>query len=302
MRISELLHKVIDHSIGHIRNVNERVRFELGKIVPDRIYLKHRYKRLMGKKLNLNPPVTYNEKLNWLKLYDRNPLYTQLADKYAVRDYVREKIGEEYLVPLLGVWDSPEDIDFDILPDQFVLKCTHDSGSYIVCRDKSLFDTASAVKRLKESLRVNYYFYSREWVYKNIPRRIIAERYLEDLNDKETRDYKIFMFEGEPRFMYIATDRGIGETKFDYYDMEFNHIDVRQHYPNSSKKLHKPDNYDPMVNLAKKLAEGLKHVRVDFYDVNGKVYFSEFTFYNNGGVTPYEPEKWDYIFGEWLKI
>ena len=294
--------KAVKELKGYCGLIAQPLFFHLSKLIPDRIYLEHRYKRLMGKKLNLDPPVTYNEKLNWLKLYDRNPLYTRLADKYAVRDYVKEKIGEEYLVPLLGVWNSPKDIDFDKLSDQFVLKCTHDSGSYIVCKDKTSFDADDAIKRLSKYFKINYYYYSREWVYKNIPHRIIAEQYLEDLNDKETRDYKIFMFDGEPRFLYIATDRGIGETKFDYYDMDFNHIDVRQHYPNSSKKLHKPGNFDLMVKLAKKLGEGLKHVRVDFYDVNGRIYFSELTFYNNGGVTPYEPEKWDYVFGEWLKI
>lgn len=302
MTITGFIHYFVDHSIGLIRSVTRRIRFELGKMVPDRVYLQCRYKRLMGKKLNLNPPVTYNEKLNWLKLYDRNPLYTKLADKYAVRDYVKEKIGEEYLVPLLGVWNSPKDIDFNKLPDQFVLKCTHDSGSYIVCKEKKSFDTAGAVKKLKENLKINYYYYSREWVYKDIPHRVIAEQYLEDLEDKETRDYKIFVFDGEPKFLYIATDRGIGETKFDYYDMRFHHIDVKQHYPNTSKIIHKPDNFDLMISLAKKLAEGLKHVRVDFYDVNGRVYFSEYTFYNNGGVTPYEPDRWDYIFGENLRI
>lgn len=278
------------------------IAFNISKLIPDKIYLERRYKRLMGKKLNLDPPVTFNEKLNWMKLYDRNPLYTKLADKYSVREYVKAMIGEEYLVPLLGVWSNVDEIDFNKLPNQFVLKCTHDSGSYVICKEKTEFDIENARRKLKNALNINYYYYSREWVYKNIPRKIIAERYIEDIDDKETRDYKVFTFDGEPRFLYIATDRGIGETKFDYYDLEFNHLDVRQHYPNSEKKLRKPDNFELMLELARKLSKGLRHARIDFYEVNGKVYFGEYTFYNNGGVTAYEPEEWDYIFGEWLRI
>lgn len=294
--------KVINRLKAEFWGRFHRLSFFLSKMVPDRIYLEHRYKRLMGKKLNLNPPITFNEKLNWMKLYDRNPLYTQLADKYAVKEYVKEKIGEEYLVPLLGVWDDANDIDFDKLPEKFVLKCTHDSGSCIICRNKDVFDRKSAIKRLNKALKINYYYYSREWVYKNIPRRIIAEQFIEDMDDKETRDYKIFTFDGEPRFLYIATDRGIGATKFDYFDLDFNHIDVRQHYPNSDKVLHKPKNYELMLDLSRKLSSGLRHARIDFYEVNGKIYFGEYTFYNNGGVTAYDPESWDYKFGEWLNI
>ena len=302
MDIKELANKVRRHAIGRYRRITAPFIYELSKLVPDRIYLEHRYRRLMGKKLNLNPPVTYNEKLNWMKLYDRNPLYTKLADKLAVREYVKERIGEEYLVPLLGVWDRVEDINFDELPDQFVLKCTHDSGSYVVCKDKRKLDLKKTKEKLKKAMAINYYYYSREWAYKDIPRKIIAEQFLEDFDDKETRDYKFFSFDGEPRFLYIATDRGKGKTKFDYYDLNFNHLDVRQHYPNSETAPHRPENYEYMIDLVRKLSVGIRHVRVDLYEINGKVYFSEYTFYNNGGVTAYEPDKWDYIFGEWLVV
>lgn len=303
MTPGELCRKAYNHGVGWMRRtITNPLQYELCKLIPDKVYLKHRYRRLMGKNLNLDPPVTYNEKLNWMKLNDRDPLYTRLADKLTAREYVRERIGEEYLVPLLGVWDRPEDIDFDMLPNQFVLKCTHDSGSYIVCKDKNAFDKKRAVAGLKQCQKTNFFYFSREWAYKNIRPRIIAEKYLEDINDRETRDYKFFLFDGIPRFFYIATDRGIGQTKFDYFDMEFHHLDVRQHYPNSEKSLAKPQNFAQMIEMSQKLAAGLRHVRVDFYDVNGRVYFSEFTFYNNGGVTPYDPETWDYSFGKWLRI
>ena len=294
--------KILRHGIRMIRRITDPVGFELSKLVPDRLYLEHRYKKLMGKSLNLNPPVTYNEKLNWIKLYDRNPFYVKLADKIAVRDYVKEKIGEEYLVPLLGIWDKAEDIDFDKLPTRFVLKCTHDSESAIICKDKSKLDINRARKQLSKALGVNFYYYNREWVYKDIPRKIIAEEYLEDPIDKELRDFKIFCFNGVPKAMFIATDRGIHETKFDFYDMEFNHLDFTQHYPNSDKPVRKPQSFELMKQLAAKLSDGLRHVRVDFYEVEGRVYFGEITFFHHGGTTPFVPEKWDYIFGEWLDI
>ena len=255
----------------------------------------------MGRKCDLKNPKTFNEKLNYLKLHDHNPLYPSLVDKASVREYVKEKIGKEYLVPMLGLWDSADDIDFDALPSSFVLKCTHDSASFVLCPDKSNFDKEAAIAKLNEALKVNYYYETREWVYKDLTPRIIAEEFLEDNEDKELRDYKIFCFNGEPKLMYIATDRAIHETKFDFFDMDFNHIDMRQHYPNSEKILHKPKNFELMKELASKLSAGLKHVRVDFYEVNGRVYFGEMTFYNNCGMTPIDPIEWDYKIGEWLE-
>ena len=302
MDFNEFGKKIIRHSIGVWRRVYTPILFELSKLVPDKIYLEHRYKRLMGKKLNLNPPVTYNEKLNWLKLYDRNPLYTKLADKYEVRKYVAERIGEEYLIPLLGVWDKAEEIAFDSLPESFVLKCTHDSESVIIVKNKAELDVKAAIAKLNKALSVNFYYYNREWVYKDIKPRIIAEQYMEDSRDKELRDYKIFCFNGVPTYMFIATDRAIHETKFDFFDMDFKHLDFTQHYPNSPIPVHKPESFEEMKELARRLSEGLRHVRVDFYEVNGKVYFGEITFYHHGGTTPFEPEEWDYRFGELIEL
>ncbi len=302
MTFKEFCRKARNHSLQYWNHFKNPIVFNLSKLVPDKIYLEHRYKRLMGKKLNLNPPVTYNEKLNWMKLYDRNPMYTKLADKYAVREYVKEKIGEDYLIPLLGVWDKADDIDFDKLPDQFVLKCTHDSESAVICKDKKHLDIEEVKKKLDRALKVNFYYYNREWVYKNISPRIVAEEYVEDEKDKELRDYKIFCFDGVPKAMFIATDRGIHKTKFDFFDMDFNHLDFTQHYPNSDVPVHKPEHFEEMKVLAHKLAEGLSQVRVDFYEANGKIYFGEMTFFHHGGTTPFEPEKWDYTFGEWFKL
>lgn len=291
--------KIIWNQFGKL---SDKTIFELSKVIPDKCYLEHRYRRLMGRKLNLNPPVTYNEKLNWIKLYDRNPIYTMLADKYAVREYVKERIGEEYLIPLLGVWNDVNDIDFEHLPNQFVLKCTHDSESVVICKDKKTFNIANAKKKLRKSLKINFFWYNREWVYKNIPRKIIAEQYMEDNLDKELKDYKFFCFDGIPKAMFIATGRSIHETKFDFFDMEFNHLNFTQHYPNSDKYVRKPSSFELMKKLAMELSRGLRHVRVDFYEVNGKVYFGEITFFHHGGTTPFDPDKWDYIFGDWLRI
>ncbi len=273
-----------------------------GRLIPDRAYLKMMYQVNMGKKLNLKNPVTFNEKLNWLKLYDRKDIYTKMADKYEVREIISQKLGEEYLIPLLGVWDHVEDIDFSQMPDQFVLKCTHDSQSVVICKDKSKFDEKAAIKKLSDAMKNNYYRYNREWVYKNIKPRVIAEKYMEDSIDGELIDYKFFCFDGVPKAMYVATDRGIGETKFDYFDVNFNHLNLIQHYPNATKPIRKPMNFDRMLELSAVLSKDIPHVRVDFYEVDGRLYFGELTFYHLGGYVPFEPESWDEVFGEWLKI
>ncbi|MDY2699365.1 MAG: ATP-grasp fold amidoligase family protein [Lachnospiraceae bacterium] len=284
------------------QRIYRKICYLFGRLIPDKIYLKMMYQVNMGKKLNLKNPVCYNEKLNWLKLYDRKDIYTKMADKYAVREIISQRLGEEYLIPLLGVWEHVEDIDFSKLPNQFVLKCTHDSESVIICRDKSLFDEKAAVKKLSEAMKRNYYYYSREWTYKNIKPRIIAEKYMEDSVDGELRDYKFFCFDGIPKAMFVATDRGKGETKFDYFDVNFKHLDLIQHYPNATQPIRKPVNYDKMLEFSKILSKDIPHVRVDFYEVDGKLYFGELTFYHFGGYMPFEPESWDIVFGEWLKL
>jgi len=260
-----------------------------------------KYRRLLGKSLNIDTPKTYNEKLQWLKLYDKRPVYTQISDKYEVRKYIDETIGSEYLVPLLGVWDNFEDIDFDSLPNKFVLKCTHDSGGVIICKNKNDLDIKSAKEKLEKSLKVNYYYHGREWSYKNVRPRIICEQYMGDGINTSLIDYKFFCFDGDPKAMFIATDRGV-DTRFDFYDMEFNHIPVKQHYNNSSKEIAKPQNFDVMASLASKLSKGVPHVRVDFYEIQGKVFVGELTLYHFSGFKAFEPEEYDYTFGEWLNL
>lgn len=255
----------------------------------------------MGKRLNLKNPQTFNEKLQWLKLYDRNPEYTKMVDKYEVRKYISDKIGEEYLIPLLGVWDSFDEIDFDKLPDQFVLKCTHDSGGLVICRDKSKLDINKARKTINKCLKKNFYKFTREWPYKNVKPRIIAEKFMVDESGTELKDYKFFCFDGTVKALFIATDRPY-DTKFDFFDSDFNHLDIRHGHPNSNRELSKPKGFDEMIKLSQILSKGMAHVRVDLYDINGKIYFGELTFFHHGGLVPFDPPKWDEIFGEWLTL
>jgi len=278
------------------------VNSKYSKKLSDENYVKLQFRAFMNKRLNLKKPVTYNEKIQWLKLYDHNPLYTTVVDKNGVKEYVADIIGEQYIIPTLGVWDSFEDIDFDTLPDKFVLKCTHDSGGLTICTDKNLLDKEFVKLRMEKYLKRNYYLQSREWPYKNVKPRIIAEEYMEDAESEELRDYKFFCFDGKAKMMFVATDRQKKneETKFDFYDTEFNHLDLRNGHPNADKSIKKPKNFETMIDLASRLSKGIPHVRVDFYEVNGKVYFGEMTFYHWSGLVAFEPENWDNILGEWI--
>lgn len=296
---------IIDKVIRVIKNPMVIIPFLGGKGMfyhfPDESYLKVLFKAKMNRKINLNNPQTFNEKLQWLKLYDRNPIYTQLVDKYEVRKYVAETIGGEYLIPLIGIWDKFEDIDFSKLPNQFVLKCTHDSGGVVICKDKNNLDIEAARKKISKCLERNFYYYGREWPYKNVKPRIICEKYMVDESDVELKDYKYFCFNGEPKAMFIATDRGI-DTRFDFFDMEFNHLPFMQHYKNSDKKIRKPSGFNEMIRISRILSKEIPHVRVDFYDINGKIYFGELTFYHFSGFQKFEPEKYDKVFGSWLEL
>ena len=280
---------------------------ELGKkvvaFIPSKLWLTWRFKQRLGYKMDWKNPKTFNQKLQWLKVYDRNPEYTKMVDKYEAKKYVAERIGEEYIIPTLGVWDRFDDIDFDSLPDQFVLKCTHDSGGLVICRDKNALDKAAAKKKIEYSLAQNYYSTSKEWPYKNVKPRIIAEKYMEDSKTAELRDYKFFAFDGKAKAMFIASERyGAEETKFDFYDMDFNHLDLRNGHPNSSAKIEKPECFDQMRELAEKLSKGIPQLRVDFYEVDGKIYFGELTFAHWSGMTPFEPQEWDKTFGDWIQL
>ena len=279
----------------------KKVRYAL-RFLPDETYIQLNYFAHFHKFANLKKPRTYNEKLNWLKLHDRNPIYTKLVDKYEVKPIIANLIGDEYIVPTLGVWDKFNDIDFDSLPEQFVLKCTHDSEGIVIVKDKNHFDKASAEKKISNALGQNFYYIGREWPYKHVRPRIIAEPYLVDNETGELRDYKFFCFSGEPKACFIASGREIGQTKFDYFDLDFNSLGIRQKYPNSPTPVKKPVTFEKMIELAGKISKGFPHVRVDFYEVNGKLYFGEFTLYHFSGFMPFQPDLWDNEFGKWLKL
>lgn len=272
--------------------------------LPDKAYLKLIYRCNFGKRLDLKNPVTYNEKLQWLKLYDRRPEYTMLVDKYEVKQYVKNVIGEQYLIPTLGVWNRFEDIDFDSLPNEFVLKCTHDSGGLVICTDKSKFDYSAAAQKIQRCLKTNYYNHGREYPYKNVKPRIIAEQYMVDESGYELKDYKFFCFDGVARIMFIATDRQVPgeETKFDFYDMDFKHLPFTNGHPNSLHEIKRPKAFSEMRYLAEKLSRGLPQARIDFYDINGSVYFGEITLFHWSGMMPFKPDEWDKILGSYIKL
>ncbi len=281
---------------------------KLGKVgllnwVSDKKYLNFLFKLKFGKNIDFENPSTFSEKLQWLKIYDRKDIYTKMVDKYEVKKYVKEKIGEEYIIPTLGIYNNFDEINFDELPNQFVIKCTHDSGGLVICKDKTKFDKVKAKRKINKCLKMKYYDTYREWPYKNVEPRIIIEEYLEDIEDHELRDYKLFCFNGNYKMMYIASNRqGVGDTYFDFFDRNFEHLPFTNGHPNAPVMPHKPNNYAKMIELAEELSKNIPHVRVDFYDVNGKIYFGEMTFFHMSGLVPFEPRNWDEKIGEWLKL
>lgn len=279
------------------------IKHELYKWIPTKLFIKLQYRHVVKKKLNLRNPQTFNEKLQWLKLYDRNPLYTTLVDKYAVREYIKEKIGEEYLIPLIGgPWKSVNEIPFDTLPNQFVLKTTHDSGGIVICKDKAVFDIDAAKCKLKWSLQRKYFYSSREWPYKNVQPQIIAEKYMVDESGTELKDYKIFNFQGKAKLIQVDYNRFV-DHKRNLYTPEWEYLDVMLQYPNDSQhKIEKPKSLGKMLELAELLSEGIPHVRTDFYSIGEKIYFGELTFYHGSGFEKFDPPEWDRILGDWLVL
>ncbi len=302
MKIRELY-----HAGGIVTDIYEKLsdlKVKSMRSLSDEEYIRRVYEENLGQKLNLENPITYNEKLQWLKLHDHNPMYSTLVDKYAVKKYVSKKIGDRYVIPVLGgPWNDAGEIDFNALPDKFVLKCNHDCGSVLVCTEKKEFDSSDARKRLNQKLKVDYYLRSREWPYKNVKPCIFAEKYMIDDEEKELKDYKFFCFNGKPEYMFIASDRlKQEETKFDFFDMEYNHLPFTNGHPNAESIPKKPKHFEEMKELAARLSEGIPHVRVDFYEANGDVYFGEFTFYHWGGLMRFVPEEWNQKFGELIDL
>lgn len=274
----------------------------LAPFLGDESYVKLYYLFHMLKPLDLENPQTYNEKLQWLKLHDKRPEYTQMVDKIAAKEYVASIIGDEYIIPTIAIYEKPEDIDFDQLPNQFVLKVTHDSGGIVVCKNKQTINKKEVIKKMEWGLKRTYYKFNREYPYKNVPRRIIAEQYMEDESGYELKDYKIFCFDGKPKLLFVASDRQIHKTKFDFFDLDWNHLPFTNGHPNNPNSIQKPKNFEKMLDIAAKLSKGIPHVRVDLYNINGKIYFGEMTFFHWSGIVPFVPEEWDYKIGDMLHL
>lgn len=276
---------------------------KITRYLPAQIYLKCAYRAYFNKSLDLKNPKTYTEKLQWLKLYDHKPIYTTMVDKYEVKKFVSKRIGEEYIIETLGVWENFKEITFDELPEQFVLKCTHDSAGLVICKDKKTFDKNAAEKKLNACLKRNFYYAGREWPYKNVKPRIIAEKYMEDSEYKELRDYKFFTFAGIPKVLYITQGRGAGqETTADFFDMDFKHLPFVIDHSTAEVSPKPPVNFELMKTLAEKLSSGTPQLRVDFYEVDGKVYFGELTFFHCSGFNAFHPASWDEKFGSWVNL
>lgn len=273
-------------------------------LYPDKIFLKCFYHLNTGQKLNLDYPRGYNEKLQWMKLYYRKPEMVSLVDKIAVKEIVAERIGKEYVIPTLKTYSSVDEIRLADLPERFVLKTNNGGGNsgVVVCKDVSCFDFPAAKKKLKASLNTPMYPHTREWPYKMIKPAILAEEYKEDASGKELKDYKFFCFDGRVKVLFIGTERSTGDVKFDFYDREFNHLDIVQIHPMSGQMIQKPKNFDRMIEIAEKLSDGWPHVRVDLYNIDGQILFGEMTFFHHGGFVPFHPEKWDTILGDYIHL
>lgn len=283
-----------------IHDIFNFIRFSAFKIYPEAT-LKFEYKRQTGYNLNINNPCSYNEKLQWLKLHWYDPEATRCADKYLVRQYVKERGLGYILNDLYGVYENIDDIDIEQLPNEFVMKVTHGCGQNLICTDKSKLNWGFEKKKFKKWLKKSHYYDSLEWVYRDIKPRIIVEKLIKTADGKPPKDYKIFCFNGEPKCLFVASDRGIA-TKFDFYDCNWNLLQVKQHYPNSGKIFSKPKELEKVLEYARVLSKGFPHVRVDFYIENGAIIFGECTFFHFSGSQKFEPREFDYILGEYLDL
>lgn len=288
---------------GTMRSTILRAVYLSLRFLDDETYLKLLYRVKMKTPLHLSHPVTFNEKLQWLKLYDKNPDYIRMVDKYEAKKYVADIIGNEHIIPTLGVWDSFDAIDFNSLPDQFVLKCTHDSGGLVICRDKATLNIKKARKKINRSLSWNYFWKGREWQYKNVKPRIIAEQYMEDSRTHELPDYKFMCFNGKVRCVFTCTERfSTGGLKVTFFDLAWNKLSFTRHFPSSEKAIGIPKNMAEMIKMSEKLAGNIPFLRVDFYEIDGQYYFGELTLRPGSGIEEFNPEDWDVKLGEWLKL
>jgi len=272
--------------------------FKACSILPDDVYLKMIYRLRVRRRLNLNEPNTFTEKIQKMKIEDHNPLYIKIADKYEVRSYVEERIGSEYLTKIYGIYNTPNEINFEKMPDKYVLKTTHDSGGCIIINDKTIINQTRIKKKLYKYMKRNFYWKGREWCYKDISPRILCEELLEDNEKKDLYDYKFFCFHGKPRLLFVASNRS-EKPKYDFFDMDFHHLDINVDECNTAIKIEKPTNYNKMIELAEKLAQGFEQVRVDFYNISGRIIFGELTLYHLSGFERFRPYEWDIKLGNW---
>lgn len=272
------------------------------RFIPDTLYLKLRFRIRVGYKLDVKNPLSFNEKIQWLKLYDRLEIYHTIVDKEQAKKYVAKRIGKEYIIPTLGIWNHWDEIDFAKLPDQFVLKCTHDSGGVVICSRKEKFNIKNAKKIIQRSLTSDFFWIGREWPYKNLKPQIIAEQFIGKGTD--LIDYKFMCFNGKVKTVFTCSNRSTkdGTLNVTFYDVNWKRMPFERHYPADPNEIHKPHNYDKMVELAEILSKDHPFIRVDFYEVNEKIYFGELTLYPGNGLEEFTPRKWDYILGSWLQL
>lgn len=277
--------------------------YHITALLPDKTYLKWRYRFQMGRKLDLDNPQTFNEKLQWLKLYNRNPEYTVMVDKVKAKEWGAERIGAEYIIPTLGIWDNPDEIDFEVLPNQFVLKCNHNSGlGMYICKDKSKIDIPKVKAALRKGLKQNYFLIGREWPYKDVPRKILAEQFMVDESGTELKDYKVFCFDGEPEIIEVDYNRFIAHKR-NFYGKNWDFINMESVYPSDEKHtIARPEKLDEMLELSRKLAKGIPHVRADFYSIGNRLYWGELTFFHECGYGYFKPTEWDERLGKLIKL
>ena len=275
------------------------------RLWPDKLFLKLKFRLVMGQKLDLKNPKSFNEKLQWLKLYNRKSEYTTMVDKYAVKQYVADKIGEQYIIPTLGVWNSVEEIDWEYLPNQFVLKTTHGGGGggVVICKDKATFDRDTAKLKLQKSLDSDIYLNFREWPYKDVTKCVIAEQYMTDESAVELKDYKFFCFNGKVRCFKVDFDRFQGH-KANYYDKDAKLLPFGEVccMPDFNRVFKRPKNFDRMIEIVETLSQNIPFARIDLYNVDGKIYFGEITFFPAAGMGKFEPAEWDVTLGRWIKL
>lgn len=289
------------HLLQTAKTTAKQIKFKIFLLHPEKT-LKFIFKHRVGYNLDLLEPKTFNQKLQWLKLYWRDPRAPLYADKYSARHIVSKKGLSSILNDIYGVYDNPYDIDFHNLPDEFVIKVTHGSGQNIVCRNKESLNIKLTIKRLEEWLKISHYVNSFEWVYRDIKPRIIIEKLIDTVDKKPPKDYKVFCFNGEPKCLFVASDRGTNSMKFDFYDLEWNYLAVKNHYLNSQHLIARPKEINAIIDYSRILATDFPHVRVDFYIEQGSIIFGEFTFFHFSGLEPFEPKSFDYMLGEYLKL